>query len=418
MPASDLRGDDQSIRTMSPQRLPLFALFAANAVSMVGNQITLLAVPWFVLTTGGTATDLGLVGFFTILPMIISAFLGGTVVDRLGHKRTSVVADLCSGGAVALIPLLHGTVGLAFWQLLGLVFLGALLDAPGSTARQSLLPEMITISGMPPERANAAYQTIQRFSQLLGPLLAGLLIATLGATNVMWIDAGTFLVSALTIVVLLPRSAASIAARTRYLDDLLEGLQFIRSDRLLLWLAGLVAVLNFLDAPISAVIMPVFAREAFGGAEALGIMFAAFGAGAVIGGIVYGAVGHRLPRREVFIGAFVLAGLPFFVLAAAPPLGITVGALFVSGLGAGPLNPILMTVRQKRVPMQLRGRVFGTLTALAFIGMPVGMVAGGLLLDTVGLRLSWIAIATAYLAVTLSMLLNQTLREMDRRSES
>lgn len=181
---------------------------------------------------------------------------------------------------------------------------------------------------------------------------------------------------------------------------------------------GLVAVLNLLDAPIAAVIMPVFAREAFGSAEALGIMFAALGAGAVVGGISYGAVGHRIPRREVFIGAWVLAAVPLFVLAAMPPLLLTSGALFVSGLGAGPLNPILMTVLQERVPAQMRGRVFGTLKALAFVGMPAGMLAGGVLLDRAGLRLSWIVIATAYLAVTLSMLFSSALRKMDLSRES
>ena len=70
-----------------------------------------------------------------MLPTVLGALLGGAPLDRLGRKRASVLADLASGASVAAIPLLYHTVGLAFWQLLVLVFLGALLDAPGNTAR-------------------------------------------------------------------------------------------------------------------------------------------------------------------------------------------------------------------------------------------------------------------------------------------
>ena len=108
-------------------RTPLYALLGANAVSMAGNQITAIAIPWYVLATGGSAAQVGLVGFFTFLPTVISAFFGGGIIDRIGRKRISMLADLCSMVAVGLIPLLHSTIGLHFWQLLALVFAGALI---------------------------------------------------------------------------------------------------------------------------------------------------------------------------------------------------------------------------------------------------------------------------------------------------
>ena len=132
---------------VASRRLPLYTLFSANAVSMIGNQITGLAIPWFVLTSGGSAVEVGLVGVFTFVPIVLAAFFGGAVVDRLGHARTSVISDLLSAGAVALIPLMHLTIGLNLWALLGLVFLGAPLDAPGNTARMSLLPDVASQAG-------------------------------------------------------------------------------------------------------------------------------------------------------------------------------------------------------------------------------------------------------------------------------
>ena len=117
---------------------PILSLFTANAISLVGNVFTTIAVPWFVLQTTGSATQTGVTGFFTILPVVLAGFLGGTLIDRLGYKRTSIISDLASGVTTALIPLLYFTAGLEFWQLLLLVFLGALLDTPGSTARAIL----------------------------------------------------------------------------------------------------------------------------------------------------------------------------------------------------------------------------------------------------------------------------------------
>ncbi len=206
----------QAAPDQARRRRPLYTLFLANAVSMIGNQITNLAIPWFVLTSGGSAVDVGLVGVFTFVPIVLAAFFGGAVVDRLGHARTSVISDLLSAGAVALIPVLHMTIGLNLWTLLALVFLGALLDAPGNTARMSLLPDVAGEAGMPLERANSAFQTIQRGSSMVGPVLSGALIGLIGAANVLWVDAVTFLVSAALILRLAtPDDAAGGAGSAR-----------------------------------------------------------------------------------------------------------------------------------------------------------------------------------------------------------
>ena len=87
--------------------IPLYSLFIANAISLVGNVFSLIAIPWFVLQTTGSATQTGITGFFTILPVVLAGFLGGTLIDRLGYKRTSIIADYASGITTALIPLLY-----------------------------------------------------------------------------------------------------------------------------------------------------------------------------------------------------------------------------------------------------------------------------------------------------------------------
>ncbi len=403
----------------SPRRLPLFALFAAQGISMVGNVLTGIAVPWFVLETTGSATLTGLAAFASALPVVLAAFFGGAIVDRLGFRRTSVAADLASMATVALVPLLHVTVGLPFWALLVLVFLGALLDAPGSTARTALLPDVARAAGWRMERAASAIQVIERGSRLVGAPLAGVLIAVLGAAPVLWIDATTFAVSAALVALAVPaarRVSAEPAARPSYFDDLLSGLRFIRAEPVVLAIVLTVLVTNLMDAPTFAVILPVYAMQTYGSALPLGLMIAANGGGAVLGALAYGAMGHRLSRRWTFAIGFVVAGLLFWVLALLPPLEIAVGAMLLAGIAAGPLNPVIDTVIFARVPQALRGRVLGSLTAGAFLGIPVGMLLGGGLVESLGLRPTLLIIAACYLLTTLSLLVNPALRDMDARA--
>lgn len=404
--------------TQHSQRLPLLALLSANAISLTGNVLTLIAIPWFVLQTTGSPSKTGLTAFFTALPAIIAGIFGGAIIDRLGYKRASIISDLASGLTVALIPLLHYTVGLEFWQLLALVFLGALLDAPGATARSSLLPDLAQLADLRLERATAWDDGISRASRLLGAPLAGMLIVLVGPAQALWLDAASFMLSAA-----LTAWAVPAAKRTtdespqNYWGDLSEGISYIRRDRLMLTIVVTVMITNLLDVSLSSVALPVYVNEVYGNALALGLMFASFGGAAFVGAMIFGAVGHRVPRRLLFAASFIIVGLRFWVLSLFPPLPLLLVLHGLAGLAAGSLNPIMSTVQFERVPPALRARVFGTVTAGAFLGMPLGVLITGYALEWVGLRPVLLALGTMYLITTLSLLINPALREMDRQPQ-
>ena len=175
----------------------------------------------------------------------------------------SILADVASGVTVAAIPLLAATVGIELWQLLVLVFLGALFDAPGATARRSLLPDLVQLAGTRMERATGSPAGIQRGSILVGAPIAGLLVTVMGAPNVLWLNTASFAVSALLVARLVPVLAAAPATRpspASYFSDLLIGLRFITRDPLIRMVVLIVLVTNFLDAPFP-VVFPVFARR-------------------------------------------------------------------------------------------------------------------------------------------------------------
>jgi MFS family permease len=400
---------------MTRERAPLYALFAADGVSLTGNVVAIVAIPWFVLETTGSPALTGLTGFFTFLPTVIAAFFGGALVDRVGFRTVSFVADLASGVTVALIPALHLTIGIELWQLILLVFLGALLDAPGRTARRSLLPDLAERAGMRLERASGIGGAIERGSLLVGAPLAGVLIAAIGASNVLWLDAASFACSAGLVAALVPRVARERAPEpSTYLNELLEGVRFIRHDRLIRAVVLMVLVTNFLDAPLATVLMPVFAREAFGSSVDLGLILGTFGGFALLGSLVFSAIGHRLPRRRTFVLAFLVGSLPYLLLATLPSLAVTLALMGVWGLAAGPINPVLQTVAYERIPSELRGRVFGATTAGAWAAIPAGALLGGLVIEWIGVAATLLVTGICYLLVTASGLVNPAFREMDR----
>jgi MFS family permease len=396
-------------------RRPLYALYVADSVSLVGNVVAQLAIPWFVLVTTESPALTGLAVFFNFLPVVIATFFGGVIVDRLGFRTTSVTADLTSAAAVAAIPALHLTVGIEIWQLMTLVFLGALLDAPGTTARQALFPDLVELADMRMERAAGIRGSIQRGSLLVGAPIGGVLVAAFGATTALWLDAASFLVSAALVATLVPparRRHDEHAPPKKYFHELAEGLRFIWNRRLIRAIVVTVLITNFLDAPF-AVVMPVFAREAFGSAADLGIMYGVFGGFALAGSLAFSAIGHRLPKRLTFVCCFAVAPVMYLTLATLPTFPVALAALAIFGLAAGPINPLLGTLQFQLVPVELRGRVYGAITAGAWAAIPAGVLLGGVVVGAFGVAATFFAIGICYALVTAYGFFNPAFREMD-----
>ncbi|HEY5982369.1 MAG TPA: MFS transporter [Anaerolineales bacterium] len=399
------------------KRLPIISLYAANAISMVGNVLASIAIPWFVLQTTGSAVRTGITGFFTILPVVIAGLLGGALIDRLGYKPTSIIADIASSITVLLIPLLHFTIGLQFWQLMLLVFLGGLLDAPGTTAREALIPDLAQQAGVPLERATSIGQVVERASRLVGAPLCGILIAVMGTANVLWLDAASFVVSAALVAAAVHVAVARPAKekRTRYVDEIFAGWKFMRTHKLILSMIVIVMVTNFVDAAFGGVLLPVYVKRVYGNALNLGLFIGVMGGGSVLGAVIFGWIGHRLPRFATFVAGFILTSLYVWGLALFLPFPVLLAAATIAGVGAGPLNPIIGTVIFERVPSDMRGRILGSIQAGAWITMPLGMLVAGVLTEWLGLQPLLLGLAVLYLGTTGSMLLIPVLRQLDQR---
>ncbi|WP_338087752.1 MFS transporter [Nocardioides lijunqiniae] len=403
-------------------RRPLYGWLAADALSVTGTRVSMIAVPLFVLETTGSPTRTGLVALAEALPMVLAKVLGGPLIDRLGPRRVAITCDVGSVAAVGAIPLLHDAGLMAFPLLLVLVALAGALRGPGDAAKHAMVPTLVSEAGVPMERATGLSSTVERTASMLGAGLGGLLVASLGAANALLVDAVSFGLSALVLAwatrsLATPATAAAQDADpAAYVEQLRAGWRFLRGDRVLLGITVMVALTNLLDAAWASVLMPVWAVETGNGAKALGLLFAVFSGASAVGALVAAVWAARLPRYATYLVAFLVCGAPrFVVMALDSPLAVVVTVAVAAGFASGFLNPILGAVIFERIPAALVGRVSSLTTAMCFALLPFGGLLGGVLIAVVGLPFAMAACGVAYFAVTMLPALDPRWREMDER---
>jgi MFS family permease len=407
-------------------RLPLYGWLTAEAVSLLGTRVSMIAIPWLVLVTTGSPTQTGLVAMAEITPMVLLKAAGGPLVDRVGPQRMAITADLLSMVAVGLIPLLHRADRLTLPLLLALVAVAGALRGPGDAATTALVPALVERAQVPYERATGLASAIERGSTMLGAALAGGLVATIGPANAVAVDAASFGVCALVLLVTTASLETSRARdglerrdpgrTTSYATELREGWAFLRRDPVLMSLCVMIAVTNLLDLAWSAVLLPVWARESGAGVAAVGLVFSVWGGASMLGSAFAAAYGTRLPRFATYLVAFLITGLPRFVLfALGVPLWAVLATCVVGGCASGFLNPVLGAVQFERIPRAMVGRVTSLSTALCWSLMPFGGLLGGVLVSRVGLDPAIVVVGLAYFVTTMAPALLPSFRGMNRQ---
>jgi MFS family permease len=408
---------------------PLHGWLAADGVSLVGTRVSMIALPFFVLTTTGSPEKTGLVALAEMLPLVLLKVLGGPVIDRVGARRVAITCDWASVAVVGAIPFLYDAGQLPFPVFLALVAAAGALRGPGDAAKHSMTPTLAAAAGVPMERVTGLSSTVERTAGLLGAALAGALVAVIGPANALLVDAASFGVSALLLAWAIPARTRAVAPdaldapeeeadSAPYLEQLREGWRFLRGDPVLVGITVMVSLTNLIDLAWSAVLVPVWGIQQGGGAAAVGALFATFAGASALGSLVAAARADRLPRYATYLVCFLVAGLPRFVVMAldAPLWGILAIAV-VGGFAAGFLNPILGAVIYERIPEHLMGRVTSLSTACCFALMPFGGLVGGFLVGGVGLGAALFICGAAYFVVTMFPAVDPRWREIDKRPD-
>ena len=401
---------------------PALLIFFATLMATAGTGISIVAFPWLALQHHDSARDASLVAAAMTLPLVLSTLVAGTAVDFFGRRRVSLISDSLSCTAVAAVPLiawLFGVGAINVPELAALAFLSAGFDPAGTTARQSMLPEAATRAGWSLDRTNSGYEAILNLAYIVGPGIGGLMIATVGGVNTMWVTAGCFGLSFLAILALRLEGTGKPHRATRpqgLVSGVVDGTRFVWNLRVLRTLGLIDLVVTALYLPMESVLFPKYFTDHHQPAQ-LGWALMALGAGGVAGALGYAALSKYTRRRTAVLTATLTFGAATVGIAFLPPLPVILVLCAVTGLVYGPIQPIYNYVMQTRAPHHLRGRVVGVMTGLMYAAGPLGLLVAGPLADAAGLKVTFLVLAVPILVIGLVACGLPSLRELDRAPE-
>jgi predicted MFS family arabinose efflux permease len=379
----------------------LLALLAAETVSVTGSQMTWVALPWFVLTTTHSPGKMTLVLLSESLGLIVFGLPGGTLLTKLGSRQTMILGDAVRAPLTLVIPLLYWAGALSFPLLLALVFAIGALSTAYFAAQRSIVPELVGEDEVLVGKANVFLQTAQRVTMLLGPATGGVLIALFSAPSVIVIDAATYVASLFLVFAFVhPRKAVPVEQEDR--GKFFDGVRYVVRDRLLRgWLVAFVVGDAAWMAFFAAV--PVLVVSDYGSnPRIVGWIFAAFGVGAVLGNTAAFRLQDRMEGLVIVATLVYGQALPLWALVFHIPSVAVMGALFVSGVFNGLVNPTIHALLTLSAPPAIRARVMSAIATLFMISTPLGLGFAGPVLSTAGAHpvlVSFAAIQTFAMAL-------------------
>jgi MFS family permease len=407
------------VRMVEPLRSRDFAFFwTATTLALVADGIYYVAVAWQVYELSNAPTALSIVGVAWSVPMVVFVLWGGVAADRFDRRLLIAIAGVARTVAMAALAVLALTGAIELWQIVGIVVLFGAGEAFAGPATGAIVPDLV------PERllvqANALGQLVEPLGwRIVGPALGGVAVATSGPGAAFTASAACFLLSAVAVsLVRARRVVAADAADTSALREIAEGYRFVRSQTWL-WgtlLAAAVSLLAF-AGPYEVLIPYLVKNELGGGADDLGLVFAAGGAGALLAALLVGQLG--LPRR-VLTFAYVTWAASVVVLV---PYGLATelwhmvlasvagGAGFTAGIIAW------TTLMHRIVPGDVLGRVTSLDWFVSVSLMPVSFAITGPVADALGPRATLVGAGLLATPLMLAFLLLPGLRDVEARPE-
>lgn len=369
------------MQTPSARSGRYFRLFwAGQTVSLIGDQLNFVALAWLVLHVTGSGLVLGTVFLASALPRGALMLLGGALADKLSPRTSMLGANAVRALLVGSIALMILTQNFRLEYLYVVAVLVGVADAAFYPASLSILPSLVNEDRL--ERAIALVNGSQQAAKVVGPLLAGVVIAWVGVGAAFALDAVSFI--AADACLLAVRAGPSASTHRSFISGLREGLAYFTTDRKLV----AVTLVNFalylaFTGPLN-VALPVLARSQFGGgALILGVLVATWGAGVLVGTIV-----SALLRATATIGRPLLllalcTSVGFILLSLAKEFALVCVLLLATGVAAGVVGVTVPAWLQRRTPRPLLGRIasvyqLSTLGALPLsIAITSVLIGGG-----------------------------------------
>jgi MFS family permease len=384
-------------------------LWLGQFISQIGDRLAALAFPWLVYSATGSALGTGAVFALYTLPYVLFGAVAGVAVDRLDKRRLMIAVDLIRAALVLAVPLVAGRSLPAVFILSFAISTASVFFDP---AKLAILPEIV-----PPGRllrANSLLSTGENLTEILGWAFAGLLLASVSTSLAFQLDAVTFAVSAVALLLMryrAPVRAAAVNTARAYWGELREGIRFLGSDRglrtntimIVVCVAGLGAAypLTFL-----------FAVDVLdGGAGAFGALEAAVGAGFLAGSLTLVALASRVQKGRAMILGLAVMGACLALVATTESVWVAAVPFVIFGIANAVVLIAIDTYLQQRVPQGMRGRVLGTRFTLTQGMYALSVLVGGALAGLIDVRVLFIVAGAIVALSALVGLLSREVRE-------
>jgi MFS family permease len=386
--------------------------FFGQLTSLVGTWMQTIAQNWLVYQLTGSAWDLGLVNFVGAIPLVPLTLHAGAIADRFSKRRIIFLTQAAMMVLAFVLAILCATGTVRLWHVIGLAFLLGAVQAIDTPARQAFVIELVGREDL----ANAIALNSGTFhgARVIGPAVAGILVATIGVSGAFFLNGASFLAVLGALFLMDAALIRKAQPDIKTGEDLWGGVRYIARNRAPGSIVLLVSLSAFLAMPYY-VLVPIFAKEVLGGgAEFYGGLMSAAGVGAVLGSL-YAASGGAVRRK----GALLTAGsisFPLLLLAFSLSRHYPVSLLVLAAIGFAfviqnaPANSLL----QSLVPDHLRGRVMAIYVSL-FLGLlRMGGLVAGMIAEASSATMALMIMATGSLAASLLMLRNfPELRRME-----
>ena len=377
-----------------------FLLWVGQFISIIGDWVLFIALPFYTYSLTGSVLATGAMFIVSTLPRLVLGSLAGVFVDRWDRKRTMIIADMLR------VPLILMLVFVKSPDWLWLIYVSACLESIVSQffnpAKTAIIPLLVGEKDL--LAANSLNGLSDALTRLIGSALGGTLMGWLGFSSVVLLDAGSFLISAILILLIaMPArpnsSGVRPVARSEVApvpvaggilgvwQDWVVGLRLVKRERLLLMLFIVLGVAFLGDSMISVLIVPLVKVLMGGGAQLLGWLMVAQGVGGLLGGLLVGQIGNRFPPRRIAALGLVGTGIVIFVILSIPHSVLVMPFMAVAGMAVSAWLISSETLMQLGVSDQFRGRIFGTVGTTSALASLVGMLLASLLTDLVGLVL-------------------------------
>jgi MFS family permease len=371
-----------AMRALRSRNYRLF--FIGQLISLVGTWMQMVAQPWLVYRLTGSSLLLGTVGFASQIPVFILAFIGGAVADRFNRHRVVIATQTAAMILAFILALLTLTHMVRVWHIIVLAALLGIVNAFDMPGRQAFIVMLVDKDDL--MNAIALNSSIFNGARVLGPAVAGMLIAGIGEGWCFFANAVTYIAVIVCLLMMKLNQGEPMAKSGSGLRNLLEGFQYVRNMRPIRALLLLLALISLVGMPYS-VLMPIFADKILGGGpRGLGILMGATGLGALAGAISLAV--RSDPRGLGKTVALTSGGFGLSLILFSFSKSFWLSALFLIPVGYSFMVQMAATntLVQTMVPDRLRGRVMAV-HVMMFMGMaPFGSFIAGAVADKMGAR--------------------------------